>query len=565
MPKISVIIPVYNTERYLDKCLTSVINQSFKDIEIILINDGSTDNSYKILEDYEKKDSRIILVNQKNKGQGFARNLGIKLAKSPYLAFIDSDDFIKPTMLEDLYTIAKRDNADIVKSRYQRVTEDGKETKMVSTLIDSHSKEEFLHDILSLKYISIVWDSLFKKELFQDNVIKFPNIYFEDVAILYQLYFFAKKISYTNHVYYYWRERIGSTTQTFSEKHVNDIFKTFDITYKFLERWDVFDCYKNSFIIGCIKQFNKFYGRLAQNNFSLKDKKNLINKIEYFRNKSTYFSQKNIATLKEQNLQLYLMFYKNVNYFQSFVMTPNQVQEVQVELIEHLLQQHYRLSFLQQKVKPNSDLKKLHNSYLNKTCFIVGNGPSLSNKQKKLLQDKNIFYFSGNLSALEDIKSDSIFYVNDDFMTLSKIKAEIETFNFKYRFIPSSYSEVLIENSANIGLSENFEYKMFYSKMYQMSRFSEKVEEEIFLGETSMHLCTQLAYYMGFQTVYLIGIDLVFDSNKRINSALETDKSLKRIYSDFNLAKEVFEKDDRSIYNLSNNSILTMFKYKKKV
>ena len=96
MTKISIIIPVYNTEQYLEQCIDSILNQTLKDIEIILINDGSTDKSYNILKKYEKKDSRIVLINQKNKGQGEARNLGIKIAKAPYIAFVDSDDFISP-------------------------------------------------------------------------------------------------------------------------------------------------------------------------------------------------------------------------------------------------------------------------------------------------------------------------------------------------------------------------------------------------------------------------------------------------------------------------------------
>ena len=103
MTKISIIIPVYNTEQYLEQCIDSILNQTLKDIEIILINDGSTDKSYNILKKYEKKDSRIVVINQKNKGQGEARNIGIKIAKAPYIAFVDSDDFISPFMLQKLY------------------------------------------------------------------------------------------------------------------------------------------------------------------------------------------------------------------------------------------------------------------------------------------------------------------------------------------------------------------------------------------------------------------------------------------------------------------------------
>ena len=114
MPKVSVLIPVYNVEKYLEECLDSIIDQTFKDIEIICVNDGSTDSSAKILEKYKKKDNRIVIVNKENGGLPSARNAGIDAAKGEYLSFVDSDDHIKPNMIERLYNTAKETNAEIV-------------------------------------------------------------------------------------------------------------------------------------------------------------------------------------------------------------------------------------------------------------------------------------------------------------------------------------------------------------------------------------------------------------------------------------------------------------------
>ena len=102
-PKISIIIPVYNVEKYLEQCLKSVINQTFKDIEIICINDGSTDNSLEILEAFQKQDERIKIINKQNEGQGIARNEGLKVAKGEYISFIDPDDWVAQGMYEFLY------------------------------------------------------------------------------------------------------------------------------------------------------------------------------------------------------------------------------------------------------------------------------------------------------------------------------------------------------------------------------------------------------------------------------------------------------------------------------
>ena len=140
--QISVIVPIFNAEKYLTICIDSIIKQTFKDIEIILINDGSTDNSYKILQEYEKKDSRIVLINQKNKGLGETRNYGIRIAKAPYLAFVDSDDFISPLMLEKLYLKIIQNNSDLVKCAFSRVFENGSSTKENSKPINPN-KEEF--------------------------------------------------------------------------------------------------------------------------------------------------------------------------------------------------------------------------------------------------------------------------------------------------------------------------------------------------------------------------------------------------------------------------------------
>jgi len=110
---ISIIVPIYNVEIYLEKCLNSIINQTYKNIEILLINDGSSDNSLRICKKYQKKDKRIVLINKKNGGLSSARNAGIDKASGNYLLFIDSDDYIEIDMIEKLYNNIKSNNADI--------------------------------------------------------------------------------------------------------------------------------------------------------------------------------------------------------------------------------------------------------------------------------------------------------------------------------------------------------------------------------------------------------------------------------------------------------------------
>ena len=125
MPKVSIVIPVYNVEKYLRECLDSVVNQSLRDIEIICINDGSTDNSFKILEEYKSKEIRLQVLSQKNGGQSKARNAGLEVATGEYIYFLDSDDYIKTDALEILYKIAKK----LVLSKEERPSWDIKALK----------------------------------------------------------------------------------------------------------------------------------------------------------------------------------------------------------------------------------------------------------------------------------------------------------------------------------------------------------------------------------------------------------------------------------------------------
>ena len=119
---LSIIIPVYNSEKYLEECLNSVLNQTLKDIEIICVNDGSTDNSLKILENIAAQDLRVRIINQENKGQGNARNAGLEAANGDYVGFVDSDDFISPDFYEKLYLY----NDDIILSTRRQYYENGK-------------------------------------------------------------------------------------------------------------------------------------------------------------------------------------------------------------------------------------------------------------------------------------------------------------------------------------------------------------------------------------------------------------------------------------------------------
>ena len=167
---ISVIVPIYNVEKYIDKCLNSIVNQTYKNIEIILIDDGSTDTSVLKCNNWEKKDNRIKVIHKKNEGLAQARNTGISYATGNYITFIDSDDYIDSKMLEKLYNAINKTNSEISACKYVKINKNKKVNLNYSAEIIEFTNKEAIIDLLKETNISnYAWNKLFKKELFKRN------------------------------------------------------------------------------------------------------------------------------------------------------------------------------------------------------------------------------------------------------------------------------------------------------------------------------------------------------------------------------------------------------------
>ncbi|MDR1245259.1 MAG: glycosyltransferase [Endomicrobium sp.] len=215
-PKISVIIPVYNTEKYLRQCLDSVVNQTLKDIEIICINDGSTDNSLKILNEYASSDNRIKLINLiANKGVSFARNFGIRLSKGRYIGFVDSDDWIDLSFYENLYLTTKRQDSDIIAAK---TIVNVKRNKKSSWNWNKGKRDEKEIRLLSISYS---WFKIYRRDFLIDNDIFFQEVrIFSDVFFTFISSMLAKSIIICQKGQYFYRnERISSCSDTADLDH----------------------------------------------------------------------------------------------------------------------------------------------------------------------------------------------------------------------------------------------------------------------------------------------------------------------------------------------------------
>ncbi len=219
--KISVIIPVYNVEKYIEQCLESVLNQTLKDIEIIVINDGSTDSSLKKIEKY-KNDKKIIIIDKKNEGVSKTRNIGLQKANGKYVYFIDSDDYLESdVVLEKLYIKSEEENLDILNFDYYEVHKD--EKKYIKNLkAEKLIKNEIIKSLLNGKEWGIIWNKLIKKDLFLKNKILFPeNIFFrEDLITVIKLIYFSKRMGKINEAFYNYIQHEKQTIKNFDKKRI---------------------------------------------------------------------------------------------------------------------------------------------------------------------------------------------------------------------------------------------------------------------------------------------------------------------------------------------------------
>ena len=258
MSKISVIIPVYNIEKYLPECLDSLLNQTFRDFEIICVNDGSKDDSLKILETYAQKDSRIRVITKENGGSGSARNRGLAEAQGEYIQFVDGDDYFEPQMLEKLYKLAENYNADIAVCSSRKVDDNGKitESRNPNSPINldktpfnkPFSYKDFPNDIFSLLG-TMPWNKLYKKELIQNNELRFPKLTGpDDLCFVFMTEVCAERIVVIDDELINYRFNRAGSVQTYRANHASDIIRAGIFVREFLLAKGLWENVKNAYL-----------------------------------------------------------------------------------------------------------------------------------------------------------------------------------------------------------------------------------------------------------------------------------------------------------------------------
>ncbi len=209
-PCVSIVMPIYNAEKFLNKSLESVLNQTLNNIEIICVNDGSTDNSLNIINYYAKNDKRIVIFNKKNSGYGNTMNIGIKLAKGEYIGILEPDDFIDCGMLEKLYIEAKKYNLDVIKSNYFNFKSKSNTNDFVEVL-HNFNYDEILsaeHNEYICYMRPCIWSAIYKKKLLIENKIFFnetPGASYQDTAFAFKVWVNAKNVKFVKNAYLHYR------------------------------------------------------------------------------------------------------------------------------------------------------------------------------------------------------------------------------------------------------------------------------------------------------------------------------------------------------------------------
>lgn len=290
MVKVSVIIPVYNVEKYLKQCLDSLLRQTLEDIELICVNDGSTDSSLSILQEYANTDERIKIFDKENEGQGVARNIGIKNATGEFIAFVDPDDWVEVDMYESLYNQAKSLNSQVVFCDYQKVQEhNGKISrphifrKAVSLTKSKPIKVPTCQNIKKpLLYNSFLvapcqaWNGIYDATLVKENSIRFADFRcFEDVMFIVRTIVLAQNISYIDKVFYNYRIRKSSTLRSNEERYI-DLINITKAVKDYLLKQDLMNDFDSNFEYFCVSNIYRVYSTMTVEDY----KRNLLELCE---------------------------------------------------------------------------------------------------------------------------------------------------------------------------------------------------------------------------------------------------------------------------------------------
>lgn len=267
-PKVSIIVPIYNVEKYLDRCMQSLLRQTLKEIEIILVDDGSPDRCPQMCDEYARMDARVKVIHKENAGLGFARNSGLDIARGEYIAFVDSDDYVERSMYEDLYREAVKSDADVVFAGFKTETQPGiwRDSNEVSqrTEWNGEGVEEFMLDMIACapyvkqerKYQMSVWHSIYRTSIIREKNLRFlseRDVASEDLPFQVDFLQCTKKVVYLPESYYYYCLNGTSLTASFKPEKYDSFRLLYNVLNEKIVHSDEHKLRTARFFIGYVR------------------------------------------------------------------------------------------------------------------------------------------------------------------------------------------------------------------------------------------------------------------------------------------------------------------------
>ncbi len=335
-PKISVIIPCYGVERYLDRCMESIVNQTLKDIEIILVDDGSPDYVPEMCDEWAKKDARIKVIHKKNAGLGYARNTGLDVATGEYIAFVDSDDYVELNMYEKLYNVAKEHNSDAVFSGFKKEFKHGYFLNVqechnyiefsdceVQNLIpdfvasEPHCKSEY-------KYEMSVWHSIYKRSIIHEHHLRFISereYASEDIPFQIDFLSFAYRVSFIPDMLYIYCFNGESLTKTFSLEKYYEIRNLFYLIQEKSKKYDEKGLRAKRLFIGYVRSYLRKWVECREKSEAKKVIYEIMNDMVWSGIRKNYHSsflpfhqRLLLRAIYHRNVEMYYWLTKCMNY-----------------------------------------------------------------------------------------------------------------------------------------------------------------------------------------------------------------------------------------------------------
>lgn len=458
--KISVIIPVYNAEKYISKCLDSIINQPLKDIEVICVNDGSTDNSKNILKEYQNKDKRIKVIDKEHGGAGSARNVGLTYATGEYINFVDADDWISEDAYSVLYEKIVSEDLDLLLFQlinFDDVTKEYYETDYYNLIHIPSNLDNKVFNHLNIKDVLFLipvspCNKLFKKDIITN--ISFPEgLMFEDNPFFFEVLLKAKRMSILRKQFYHRRRHPNSTMSNNGKKFV-DAIPISNLVFNIFKNSDFYDIYKNEVINFKCFMIKYWYDRINEN-----DKSFYYSKIKSDFNK--FISDKDLSLILENNIlkEEYKSFYQNIintDTFKEFILLDD---------FNALNSNYHKLNNDLSVLREELDSSKINNENL------LNESKNLKN-EINILNDKYNILLKENIKLNNDLTDTHIKFVElqEKFLKVKKLNFDNQRTNENLRIKVSSLKLQNDSLKSDLNMMKEFNEELLSSNSWKITK-----------------------------------------------------------------------------------------------